>query len=82
MSVTDRYLAVGEDPFEAGARTVGEIAGLIISVRPLADPAVSALFVEAMGHRIALNMQETVAKFGEMQYGLGGRPSQIQPGQI
>lgn len=67
--VTDRYLADGEDPFETDARTVGEIADLVNSLRPLVHRAVSALFVEAMDHRITLTMEEILAQFGEKQYG-------------
>lgn len=69
--VTDRFLGGGEDPFETDARTVGEIAELVNSLRPLAHRAVSALFVEAMDRRITSTMEAILAQYGEKNYGDG-----------
>ncbi|WP_072804331.1 MerR family transcriptional regulator [Rhodococcoides yunnanense] len=62
--ITDRFLGAGQDPFETDAATVGDIAELVNRLRPLAHQTVTALFTEAMDHRITLVMEEVVAKHG------------------
>lgn len=62
--VTDRFITEGEDPFDTDARTVGEIAELVNSLRPLVHRAVSSLLVEAMDNRITLTMEEILAQYG------------------
>lgn len=62
--ITDRFLGAGQDPFETDAGTVADIAELVNKLRPLAHRTVTALFTEAMDHRITLIMEEIVAKHG------------------
>ncbi|SNT39077.1 MerR family transcriptional regulator [Rhodococcoides kyotonense] len=63
--ITDRFVSGDQDPFDTDARTVADVAELVNRLRPLAHRTVTALFAEAMDHRITLTMEEIVTKFGE-----------------
>lgn len=62
--ITDKFLGDGKDPFDTDARTVGEVAELVNSLRPLTHRVVGALFGEAMDQRITLTMEEILAQHG------------------
>ncbi|KZF00245.1 MerR family transcriptional regulator [Rhodococcus sp. EPR-157] len=63
--VTDKFLDAGKDPFDTDAGTVGEVAELVNSLRPLTYRVVGALFREAMDQRITLTMEEVLAQYGD-----------------
>ncbi|AYJ51080.1 MerR family transcriptional regulator [Rhodococcus sp. P1Y] len=55
--ITDKFLTDGKDPFDTDATTVGELAELVNSLRPLTHRVVGVLFGEAMERQILLAME-------------------------